>query len=510
MPPLLTLTHKLETVVCDARTANYRPSELAMALLKRELVTINARDTDEKRQRAEVFNACLQPLMMLCKINPVVLNGVEDAVDCALKEYDSPPGLLGGGNISTSSNAGDEMFFSTKQRLVWRLSNRTLRQLRPTSKLRKHHRLPTICENSLVHNGPFAEPTWMQIKINHCKTRVRPVPSPHSSIVDAMAEEHDDDSDEEERDEEAEEASVMESEEQVVVNSKKSAASSDERHEEEHMETNEGEEEVTGVVLAEEDKKTEEQEEKMEEIESGEVVGSVVEEDLTTTMSRDNSSNAGAVCSSDDGSSDNSANTCTNVDAADIVGTQQHEQSYCQVAKRRREDNRSNNNKKEPSIATFATSTSLNSSSFSVMQQQGSPLSKITLTPSLSSSTINAGSSTSSLGGGSGSLTSFTSPPSAMLMQSPPAIPRAMWWRHEDGGDERNYYGYHNLRLVGMLGIIEGIDGEVDGDGEEEYASTHHTSPSATTSKKIGGRSKKQFHKRKIPRVKLDLVAHPR
>jgi hypothetical protein len=64
LPPLASLVNKLEVVACDTRTTNFRPSELAVALLRRDLISLAKTDAAAVAART----ACLQPLITLCKV----------------------------------------------------------------------------------------------------------------------------------------------------------------------------------------------------------------------------------------------------------------------------------------------------------------------------------------------------------------------------------------------------------------------------------------------------------
>lgn len=115
---LTSLIHKLEIVACDSAATVYRPSELALALLTLEL--------QSDVLNSSVHQACLVHLYELCKINAGRFEGCRKVVSELMDQYEN------------------QRHSPHRQRLVWRLSNRTLRQLRPTDKLKA--RLPTIEE----------------------------------------------------------------------------------------------------------------------------------------------------------------------------------------------------------------------------------------------------------------------------------------------------------------------------------------------------------------------------
>jgi len=115
------LVHQLEILACDSMTLNYRPCEVALALLATD---IQSRvDKDPKHTPALRF---LSELQKYCNISSEVFVDCLNVVMSQLDKYNG------------------ECMVAHRQRLVWKLSNRTLRHLRPTDKLRAT--LPTICE----------------------------------------------------------------------------------------------------------------------------------------------------------------------------------------------------------------------------------------------------------------------------------------------------------------------------------------------------------------------------
>lgn len=154
VPLLLPLAHKLEVVVCDTRAANCRASSLALTLLRRELLTPSSGPVPDEATVA-AHTACLQPLMTLCKVNATVISRCEQVMEFVLNTYDSP--------VKPSTA------LYHRQRLVWKLSNRTLRQLRPTDKLRRHHRLEPITEFVCPLFNRFQDglTRWPELPCNH-------------------------------------------------------------------------------------------------------------------------------------------------------------------------------------------------------------------------------------------------------------------------------------------------------------------------------------------------------
>ncbi|KAK8392406.1 hypothetical protein O3P69_014642 [Scylla paramamosain] len=123
---LTTLIHKLEIVGCDAAAATFRPAELALALLALEF----GQDTAHHN----VHQACIAHLQAICKVGYESFEQCRKVVGELMDQYEN------------------QRHSPHRQRLVWKLSNRTLRQLRPTDKFTT--RLPTIAERQ----GPARPP----------------------------------------------------------------------------------------------------------------------------------------------------------------------------------------------------------------------------------------------------------------------------------------------------------------------------------------------------------------
>lgn len=112
------LVHQLEITACDSLTLSHRPAEVALALLAAEFQRLGAR-----------------PLMG-------VVAEIQKA--CGIQGLSFAPCLRS--VVEQLENYNGEGTVVHRQKLVWKLSNRTLRHLRPTDKLR--YRLPTIQEKS--------------------------------------------------------------------------------------------------------------------------------------------------------------------------------------------------------------------------------------------------------------------------------------------------------------------------------------------------------------------------
>lgn len=127
------LVHQLEILACDSLSLGHRPAEVALALLTTEfqrLVSLKPENTD-------ALMALVTELQKLCRIQPHAFASCLRIVVGQLDNYN------GEGTVVH------------RQRLVWKLSNRTLRHLRPTDKLRAT--LPTIQEKTNIRRRSNSE-----------------------------------------------------------------------------------------------------------------------------------------------------------------------------------------------------------------------------------------------------------------------------------------------------------------------------------------------------------------
>lgn len=128
-PPLPSLPqhllHQLEILVCDSSTMKVRPSELSLALLCTEFQRISG---SEKSASSAALMGFITELQKYCGISSAEFFSSHTLVLGILDKYN-----------------GDSQV-PHRQRLVWKLSNRTLKHLRPTDKLRPT--LPRISEES--------------------------------------------------------------------------------------------------------------------------------------------------------------------------------------------------------------------------------------------------------------------------------------------------------------------------------------------------------------------------
>lgn len=122
--PLPHLLHQLEILVCDSSTLKFRPCELALALLCTEFQLL----CSENPANTTALMGFVTELQKYCNISNADFMAVLAEVVAILDKYNR------------------EGQVPHRQRLVWKLSNRTLRHLRPTDRLRPT--LPKICEEA--------------------------------------------------------------------------------------------------------------------------------------------------------------------------------------------------------------------------------------------------------------------------------------------------------------------------------------------------------------------------
>jgi cyclin G2 len=121
------LVHQLEILSCDSLTLAHRPCEVALALLTTHFQQQQQQNSSAKKS-SQLLMGLVSELQRACGIaNASYVRCLGIVVD-QLERYN------GEGTVAH------------RQRLVWKLSNRTLRHLRPTDKLRPT--LPTIKERA--------------------------------------------------------------------------------------------------------------------------------------------------------------------------------------------------------------------------------------------------------------------------------------------------------------------------------------------------------------------------
>merc|ERR1711997_1432326 len=117
------LLHQLEILACDSLTLQHRPAEVALALLATNFQQRASREPGH----STALMGFISELQKYCNIPSSSFVSCLGIVVNQLDKYNS------------------ECTVAHRQRLVWKLSNRTLRHLRPTDKLRAT--LPTIDES---------------------------------------------------------------------------------------------------------------------------------------------------------------------------------------------------------------------------------------------------------------------------------------------------------------------------------------------------------------------------
>lgn len=125
------LEMRLEILACDASCASIRASELALVLVCTQLEASVAKTTGRVGEFQCLFDYVAE-VRKMCRLS-------EGAM------YESFGTCCG---ILSKYNGQHKMPY--RQRLVWKLSSRTLRVLRPTDKLTSH--LPTIAEHNIVQH----------------------------------------------------------------------------------------------------------------------------------------------------------------------------------------------------------------------------------------------------------------------------------------------------------------------------------------------------------------------
>lgn len=127
------LVSRLEILACEANCASMRPSEVALALICTHMDEMIAAKfgSDMNIQVQELVQYAIQ-LQQICKITEHSFFETHKVVVNILQHYNGQQKL------------------SHRQRLVWKLSSRTLRVLRPTDRLTSH--LPTIEEDNNNQN----------------------------------------------------------------------------------------------------------------------------------------------------------------------------------------------------------------------------------------------------------------------------------------------------------------------------------------------------------------------
>lgn len=129
------LEQRMEILACDASCASIRPSELALVMLCTQLdASVSKLNVGTQQQISGLVDYAIQ-MQKLCRIPDTTFFHTHGTVVKILSNY----------------NGSQRMPY--RQRLVWKLSSRTLRHLRPTDKLKVSSYLPTIEEDASNANS---------------------------------------------------------------------------------------------------------------------------------------------------------------------------------------------------------------------------------------------------------------------------------------------------------------------------------------------------------------------
>lgn len=123
------LEQKMEILACDASCASIRASELALVMVCTQMDASVSKLDAGAQQIHGLVDYAIQ-LQKLCRIPDSTFFHTHAAV------------------VKILSNYNGQQKMPYKQRLVWKLSSRTLRSLRPTDKLKVSSYLPTIEEDN--------------------------------------------------------------------------------------------------------------------------------------------------------------------------------------------------------------------------------------------------------------------------------------------------------------------------------------------------------------------------
>ena len=148
------LEQKMEILACDASCASIRASELALVMLCTQMdASVSNLDAGASQIHGLVDYAI--QMQKLCRVSLLVNIFLSDAVSnwiffsLLLQQIpDSTFFHTHSTVVKILSNYNGQQKMPYKQRLVWKLSSRTLRSLRPTDKLKVSSYLPTIEEDN--------------------------------------------------------------------------------------------------------------------------------------------------------------------------------------------------------------------------------------------------------------------------------------------------------------------------------------------------------------------------
>ncbi|CAG9801077.1 unnamed protein product [Chironomus riparius] len=124
------LEQRMEILACDANCASIRPSELALVCICTQMDAASISKLEAGSTQIHGLVDYAIQLQKLCRIPDSSFFHTHDLV------------------VKILSNYNGQQKMPYRQRLVWKLSSRTLRTLRPTDKLKVSSYLPTIEEDN--------------------------------------------------------------------------------------------------------------------------------------------------------------------------------------------------------------------------------------------------------------------------------------------------------------------------------------------------------------------------
>lgn len=142
------LEQKMEILACDASCASIRASELALVMLCTQMDASVSKLDAGAHQIHGLVDYAIQ-LQKLCRVSKTC-SQTTSIIKLSFPSQipDSTFFHTHAAVVKILSNYNGQQKMPYKQRLVWKLSSRTLRSLRPTDKLKVSSYLPTIEEDN--------------------------------------------------------------------------------------------------------------------------------------------------------------------------------------------------------------------------------------------------------------------------------------------------------------------------------------------------------------------------
>lgn len=145
------LEQKMEILACDASCASIRVSELALVMLCTQMDASVTKLDAGAQQIHGLVDYAIQ-LQKLCRVSSLpLLCRQPPSMEFSRSHSQIPDSTFFHTHstvVKILSNYNGQQKMPYKQRLVWKLSSRTLRSLRPTDKLKVSSYLPTIEEDN--------------------------------------------------------------------------------------------------------------------------------------------------------------------------------------------------------------------------------------------------------------------------------------------------------------------------------------------------------------------------